>query len=66
MMNYIKILGEILTTLSISISVLTTISLLFEFKLFANPTGIIRYNMLVLLINILILPLLVTFFPNFN
>ncbi|MBX4263066.1 hypothetical protein [Clostridium estertheticum] len=61
-----KKIGEFLTTLSIIISVLTTISMLFEFKLFANPTGIIRYDVLILLINFLILPLAVPFFPNRN
>lgn len=61
-----KKIGEFLTTLSIIISVLTTISMLFEFKLFANPTGNIRYDVLILLINFLMLPLAVPFFPNRN
>lgn len=61
-----KKIGEFLTTLSIILSILTTISMLFEFKLFANPTGIIRYDLLILLINFLILPLAVPFFPNRN
>mgnify|MGYP001560850320 CR=1 FL=1 len=61
-----KKIGGFLTTLSIIISVLTTISMLFEFKLFANPTGIIRYDVLILLINVLMLPLAVPFFPNRN
>ena len=59
-------MGEFLTTVSIIISIFTTISILFELKLFANPTGIIRYDMLILLINFLILPLTVPFFPNRN
>ncbi|MBU3182158.1 hypothetical protein [Clostridium psychrophilum] len=61
-----KKMGEFLTTVSIIISILTTISMLFEFKLFANPTGIIRYDVLILLINFLVLPLEVPFFPNRN
>ncbi|MBU3178638.1 hypothetical protein KPL47_20200 [Clostridium estertheticum] len=61
-----KKIGEFLTTLSTIIGILTTISLLFEFKLFANPTGIIRYDVLILLINFLILPLAIPFFPNRN
>lgn len=64
--NKNKKIGEFLTTLSLIISVLTTISMLFEFKLFANPTGIIRYDVLILLINFLMLPLAVPFFPNRN
>ncbi|MPQ31340.1 hypothetical protein E4V42_07810 [Clostridium estertheticum] len=61
-----KKIGVFLTTLSTIISILSTISLLFEFKLFSNPTGIIRYDVLILLINFLILPLAVLFFPNRN
>ena len=61
-----KKIGGFLTTLSIIISVLTTISMLFKFKLFANPTGIIRYDVLILLINFLMLPLAVPLFPNRN
>ena len=59
-----KKIGEFLITLSIIISVLTTISILFEFKLFANPTGMVRYDELILIINFLVLPLTVLIFPN--
>ena len=61
-----KKIGGFLFTLSTIISILTTISMLFEFKLFANPTGIIRYDVLILLINFLMLPLTISFFPNIN
>ena len=59
-----KRVGEFLCTLSIAISVITTISLLLKFKLFANSTGFIRYDELLLYINLLILPIFIPFFPN--
>lgn len=59
-----KKLGNILVTLSLAISLLTTISMLFNFKLFANPTGLIRYDQLLLFLNFIFIPLIMPLFPD--
>jgi len=59
-----KKVGKVLCTLSTVISVLTTLNMIFKFKVFANPTGIINYNELILFINFLILPLIILLFPK--
>lgn len=59
-----KKLGNILLILSVAISLLTTISMLLEFKLFANPTGLIRYDELLLFVNFLCIPLMIPLFPD--
>jgi len=59
-----KKIGNILITLSLIISVLSTISMIFNFKLFSNPTGLIRYDELLLFVNVIFIPLFIPFFPN--
>jgi len=59
-----KKVGKVLCTLSTVISVLTTLNMIFKFKVFANPTGIINYNELILFVNFLILPLIILLFPK--
>lgn len=59
-----KIVKNIINTLSISISAFATISMIFKFKLFANPSGFIRYDELILLINFAFLSLVLPLFPN--
>src|SRR5665648_174813 len=59
-----KKLGNIHLILSVAISLLTTISMLLEFKLFANPTGLIRYDELLLFVNFLCIPLMIPLFPD--
>lgn len=52
------------TIISIAISVFTTLSIIFKFKLFANPGGVIRYDELLLFINFLLLGLIIPLSPN--
>ena len=59
-----KKVGNVLIYLSAVISVLTTISMFFNFKLFANPTGLIRYDELLLFVNVIFLPLIILILPN--
>lgn len=59
-----KKLGNILVTLSLAISLLTTVSMLSNFKLFANPTGLIRYDELLLFLNFISIPLMMPLFPD--
>ena len=59
-----KKVGGFLCTISLAISILTTLSMFLNFKLFANPTGLIRYDELLLFINIIFIPLLMPLFPN--
>src|SRR5665648_17483 len=57
-----KKLGNILLSLSLGISLLTTLSILLDFKLFANPTGLIRYDQLLLFVNFIAIPLMLPLF----
>lgn len=59
-----KKVGSILVILSLIIAVLTIISMLFNFKLFANPVGIIRYDELLLFIDLILIPLTMSLFPD--
>lgn len=59
-----KKLGNILVTLSLAISLLTTVSMLSNFKLFANPTGLIRYDELLIFLNFIFIPLMMPLFPD--
>lgn len=49
---------------SITISVLATVSMLFEFKFFENKIGFIRYDELILLINAILVSIIIPLCPR--
>jgi hypothetical protein len=59
-----KKVGEFIGSISITLIVLSTISVLFKFKFFANPSGLIRYDELILYINLIVVPFIILFLPN--
>jgi len=50
--------------ISTAISALTTVSMILQFKIFDNPKGFIRYDELILIINILLLSIIFGLLPN--
>lgn len=59
-----KKFANILIYISIVISVLSTISLVFKPDFFANKKGLIRYDELILYINVILLGLIIPLFPS--
>lgn len=59
-----QLLANILMYISIAISVLATISMLFEFKFFDNEIGFIRYDELVLFINAILVAMIIPLCPK--
>lgn len=57
-------IANILLYISIIISVLATISMLFEFEFFNNEIGYIRFDELAILINVILLGLVIPLFPK--
>lgn len=57
-------LGKTLVTLSTIISFLSTISLIFKFNYLNNNFGIIRYDELILYVNVIMLGIMIPLFPN--
>ncbi|WP_099187819.1 hypothetical protein [Tepidibacter mesophilus] len=55
---------NILIYSSITISILATISMLFEFELFENNTGFIRYDELILFLNAILFTLIIPSLPK--
>lgn len=49
---------------SITISALSTISILFEFKIFENSIGVIRYDELILFLNAILFTLIIPLIPK--
>ncbi|MCY6372040.1 hypothetical protein [Clostridium ganghwense] len=59
-----KKLANVLIYISIAVSVFSTISLIFTPKFFANNTGLIRYDELILYVNVILLGLIIPMFPT--
>ncbi|WP_186431265.1 hypothetical protein [Clostridium sp. BSD9I1] len=57
-------LGKALLTLSTTISFLSSISLIFKFGCLNNNFGIIRYDELILYVNVIMLGIIIPLFPN--
>lgn len=56
--------GKALLVLSTTISFLSTISLIFKFNYLKNDFGIIRYDELILYVNVIMLGIMIPLFPN--
>lgn len=59
-----SLISNILMYSSITISVLATISMLFEFKFFENKIGFIRYDELILFINAILVSIIIPLSPR--
>jgi len=59
-----KKITNLLSTISIIISILTTLSMIFRLKLLANPKGFIRYDELILFINFIFISFMIPISPK--
>lgn len=57
-------LANTLTYISITISILAQISILFKFKFFENRIGFIRYDVLILIVNVILGSMIIPFYPR--